>query len=75
MPDELKIGFTSPNLRYWPLRSKIKRESIGFVHFGPPEEEPEPPRVVHPDVKQKREDRADEQRWIEAMADDEPQEP
>jgi hypothetical protein len=55
-PVELQMGF-------WPARQpkdKPKREPIGFVHFGPPEEERKPPVIVTPYEKVKQEDRADE---------------
>jgi hypothetical protein len=68
MPVDLQVGFTSPMFRDWPARLP-KRNPIGFVHFGQPEEEPDVV-IAHPDVRRKQEDRADKQRWIEAMADD-----
>jgi hypothetical protein len=44
MPIDLPIGFTSPMFRENRRRAKDqpqrKRNPIGFVHFGPPEEEP-----------------------------------
>ena len=67
---ELQLGFTSPDFRYWPAARPPKREPIGFVHFGPVEEERDVV-LVHPDDKIKQEDRADKWRWIEAMTDDE----
>jgi hypothetical protein len=69
MPVELQLGYTDPVFRYWPVRPP-KREPIGFVHFGPVEEEREVPLDTHPDVRLKQEDRIDKQRWIDAMADD-----
>jgi hypothetical protein len=68
-PVDLQIGFTSPMFRDWPARLP-KRNPIGFVHFGQPEEEREVPLDTHPDVRMKQEDRIDKQRWIDAMADD-----
>jgi hypothetical protein len=68
-PVELQIGFTSPMFRDWPVRPP-KRSQIGFVVFGEPEEEREVPLDTHPDVRMKQEDRADKNRWIEAMEDD-----
>jgi hypothetical protein len=71
-PIDLQIGFTSPMFRDWPARpdkNKPKPEPIGFVHFGQPEEEPDV-IIVSPYARMKQEDRADKQRWIEAMADD-----
>jgi hypothetical protein len=63
-----QIGFTSPMFRDWPARLP-KRNPIGFVVFGQPEEEPDVV-IAHPDVRRKQEDRRDKQRWIEAMAAD-----
>jgi hypothetical protein len=65
-PVELQIGFTSPMFRDWPARLP-KRNPIGFVHFGEPEEEPDVV-IASPYARMKQEDRADEQRWIDAMA-------
>ena len=41
MPIDLPIGFTSPMFRsYWLDKPQRKRNPIGFVYFGEPEEEP-----------------------------------
>jgi hypothetical protein len=43
MTEPFQIGYTSPMFRRYRLRKdqpKRKRNPIGFVHFGEPEEEP-----------------------------------
>jgi len=67
-PVDLQVGFTDPMFRFWPARTP-KPNPIGFVLFGEPEEEADVV-IASPYVRMKQEDRADEQRWIDAMADD-----